>query len=404
MKDKIAEDGHSSSQELRRGLTRILCAALGVGLGISGLLTYSAGLFAGPLAQEIQLSRPAYGAIFFGATVAMCCAMPLVGRLIEARGARTTALIGAIALALGFAALSRINSVLGYALTMVLTGFFAAASTPAAHTRVIASSFSRHRGFALGLTQLGIGIAAAAIPPIVTYFIVNSGWRSGFLALAGMGLLGALPALGIPAHYKAKSADTPKGNDICTVGADRVFLVQISAFFLMALSFAGMLSHFVPMLGDSGIPLQRAAQLASLIGISVIGTRILIGWLSDRMDPTILAAASCLCCAAGCAALGFEGPAMAEIGALALGAAMGAEADLLSILTARHFPIARYSRAYAIQYAAFTLAAGVSPLWIGFLADRSGYQLPLFVCAALLSVPAALFIWLGRIKKGAQRS
>src|SRR3712207_9408181 len=61
------------------------------------------------------------------------------------------------------------------------------------------------------------------------------------------------------------------------------------------------------------------------------------------------------------------GPSLAPLGAIALGAAMGAEADLIGILTARYFPLAAFSRAYARQYAAFMVAGGVSPLWIGYL-------------------------------------
>src|SRR5690606_3612488 len=121
-------------------------------------------------------------------------------------------------------------------------------------------------------------------------------------------------------------------------------------------AFAGMLSHFVPMLRQGGMPIEQAGAMAGLIGISVIVTRLLVGWLSDRLDPSLLGAASCAVCAVGCVVLALGGPAW--LGALALGAAMGAEADLIGILTARNFVIGAYSRAYALQYAAFGIAAG----------------------------------------------
>jgi MFS family permease len=129
-----------------------------------------------------------------------------------------------------------------------------------------------------------------------------------------------------------------------------------------------------------------------MIGLSVIVTRVVVGWLADRIEPAWLGAASCIVCAAGCLALGFGGAALAPIAALALGAAMGAEADLLGILTARNFPMTAYSRAYALQYAAFGIAAGLSPVWIGYLADATGdYGAALLVSAAGLVVPVVLF-------------
>lgn len=74
---------------------------------------------------------------------------------------------------------------------------------------------------------------------------------------------------------------------------------------------------------------------------------------------------------------------------------MGAEADLIGFMTARHFPLAAYSRAYALQYGAFMLAAGLSPLWVGIIADRTaGYDIVLLACAGLLLIPICLFLLL----------
>ena len=50
--------------------------------------------------------------------------------------------------------------------------------------------------------------------------------------------------------------------------------------------------------------------------------------------------------------------------------------------------------------AAFMVAGGVSPLWIGFLADRTGdYRLPLLICSAALLVPIALFLRLPALRR-----
>jgi predicted MFS family arabinose efflux permease len=385
------DTGLSTLDELRAGAVRLVGAALGVGLGIAGLLTYNSGLFVTALREEIGLSRTTYGAIFFGATVAMCLAMPLVARLVETRGARFAALSGALMLAIGFAALSRVGSVAAYGVVMVLTGLFAAASAPVAHTRAVAQSFSRARGLALGLTQLGIGLAAALVPPLVTTLIDAQGWRAGFLALAGLALLGVVPALALPGR-NAQERGTSGGSEAAeayqTMRGQNRFRVQIIAFSTMALAFAGMLSHFVPMLLDGGVAIRDAGRLAGLIGLSVIVTRVLIGWLSDRIEPALLASASCLICAAGCLTLALGGAGMAMIGAPAL----GAEADLIAILTARNFPLGAYSRAYSVQYAAFTIAAGISPLWVGMVADATGdYRAALLACTVLLMLPAALF-------------
>lgn len=383
--------------EFAGGWRIVLTSALGVGLGVSGLLTYNAGLFARDLAGEIALSRTAFGAAFFGSTLAMAAAMPLVGWLIDRFGPRPMAAIGSLMLSLGFLALSQVWSTTAYILIMVLIGLMTATSTPVPYTRAVSAAFHRSRGLALGLTQVGIGLAAAIVPPLIATVIANHGWREGYYALGALAALGIAPALlGLPG--RSPQARKAGSESYIAVRSSRVFRLQYLAFCAMAFAFAGMLSHFVPMLREAGMPVQQAGALAGLIGLSVIVTRILVGWLADRIEPAWLGCASCLACGAGCAVLALGGPSMAPVGAIALGAAMGAEADLIGILTARHFPLAAYSRAYAAQYGGFMVAAGLSPLWMGQLADASGgYTLALIAAAGLLLIPAALFLLLPRL-------
>jgi MFS family permease len=372
-------------------------AGLGVGLGVSGLLTYNVGLFAHDLTREIGLSRTAFGAAFFGSTLAMAATMPLVGRLVDRFGPRLMAALGSVMLAAGFVTLSQVRSVTAYVLVMVIIGSLTAGSTPVPYTRVVSAAFDRARGLALGLTQVGIGLAAALVPPAIALVIARHGWQQGFFALGLLAAFGIVPALlGLPGRVRQRVP--PKKEDHVSVRSSRLFRLQYVAFCTMAFAFAGMLSHFVPMLREAGMPVERAGAFAGLIGGSVIITRIMVGWLADRIEPAWLGSASCLVCAAGCATLAIGGPAMAPVGAIALGAAMGAEADLIGILTAHHFPIGAYSRAYAAQYGGFMVAAGLSPMWMGQLADMSGgYTSALVMAALLLLLPMTLFLLLPRI-------
>ena len=381
--------------EFRSGWRVVLGAALGVGMGIAGLLNYNAGLFVEGMARDFGLTRTQYGAAFFAATLAMALAMPLVGRMVDRWGPRNAAAFGAVALALGFAMFSQVGAIGAYFAVMIAIGLFGSASAPVAFTRAVVEQFDRSRGLALGFTQLGIGLAAAIFPPLVSAQIAAHGWQWGAMVLATIALAGLVPiVLCIPARLPQSTL--PEGEAEATFRAVRrsgPFLIQLAAFSSMALAFAGMLPHFVPMLQDAGMSLPDAGALAGLIGLSVIITRVIVGWLADRIEPALLGAACCALCAAGCLALGLGGTAMAPVGAIALGAAMGAEADLIGIMTARNFPLATYSRGYALQYAAFMVAAGLGPLWVGFLADATGsYDAPVLLVALAMVVPIALFL------------
>ena len=203
--DNAGDLGERSGQEFARG-GRVLCGAtFGVGLGIAGLLTYNLGLFTTDLGQEIGLSPATYGAALLGLNLALAAAMPLVGRLVDRFGPRAIAGAGAAILAGGFFALSRTQSVAFYAAVLVAIGFCASLSAPVAHTRAVAESFRRRRGLALGITQVGIGLAAALVPPLVATQIDSGGWRSGFVLLAALAAAGIVPvALGLPGKAKPR--------------------------------------------------------------------------------------------------------------------------------------------------------------------------------------------------------
>jgi len=384
--------------EFAQGWRVLAGATFGVGLGISGLLTYNLGLFTTDLGEEIGLSPATYGAALLGLNVALAIAMPLAGRAVDRFGSRTTAALGAAVLATGFLALSRIGSVPAYAAALGLIGFCASLSSPVAHTRAVAEAFQRRRGLALGITQVGIGLAAALVPPVVASRIAADGWRSGFVLLAGLAAAGIVPILlGLPKKEGQRDERPQAEQAPGPLNSSPTLWLQLAAFTAMALAFIGIIAHFVPMLRASGVSLVRAGALAGTIGMSVIVTRLLVGWLADRVEPAWLGAASCLVCAGGALAMALGGPALAPVAALALGCAIGAEADLIGILTARNFPLASYSRAYSAQYAAFTLAGGVSPLLVGLLVEATGgYRVALLSSAAMLLPPIVLFALLAR--------
>ena len=215
--------------------------------------------------------------------------------------------------------------------------------------------------------------------------------------LAAIAALGVIPALALPGRDQAVARPVCDGGQL----RSPLFLGLLFAFGMMSLAFAGLLTHFVPMLREAGVDAPTAGKIAGAIGASVIVSRLIVGWLADRLEAPRIAAACCGLCALGCLALAWQGAAFAWVGAVALGTAMGAEADLIGYLTARYFGMANYGRLYAVQYASFMLMGGVSPLWIGALADATGgYTVPLLVTAFGLAVAIALFLRLPKVHSG----
>jgi len=379
-------------------------AVIGSASGISALLLYTNGLFVGALSREFGLTRTQFGFGVLLVTMALAAANPLVGWSVDRFGAKRPALVGLLLLSLGFVALGAfVDSVNAYLLLQAMVAFVGAASGPIAYTKIIGMTFDRNRGVALGVTMTGIGLSAAAVPPLLASVIAGHGWRTGFFALAVVPLVGALAtALLIPG---TRASTAPAANQKPAANGQaagdwvrsRVFWVMASAFAMMSLAFAGLLPHFVPMLTDGGLDPIAAGRVAGEIGLAVIASRLLVGFLLDRTFAPRIAISICIIAAAGCAAFIAKGTAAASLTAIALGLAMGAELDLMGFLVARYFGLAEFGRIYGWLYGAFIFASGLGPLWVGALRDATGnYRLSLTISAAGLIASCAVFLMLPR--------
>jgi cyanate permease len=177
----------------------------------------------------------------------------------------------------------------------------------------------------------------------------------------------------------------------------RVFWTLAATFAMMSLSFGGLLPHFVPMLGDGGLDPRTAGKIAGQIGLAVIASRLVVGFLLDRVFAPRIAMVICLVAAAGCLALLLGGISSASLTAIALGLALGAELDLMGFLVARYFGLAQFGKIYGWLYCAFIFASGFGPYWVGAVRDATGnYSLALASSAIGLVVTCAGFLLLPR--------
>jgi len=240
------------------------------------------------------------------------------------------------------------------------------------------------------------------VPPLLAVVIASQGWRSGYFALAVIPLAGALAtALLFPSPGTARTARPDTPSPARSKPADwirsRVFWTLAATFAAMSLSFGGLLPHFVPMLTDGGLTPLAAGRIAGEIGLAVIASRLVVGYLLDRVFAPRIAIAICLIAAAGSLVLILNGISAASVTAIAIGLALGAELDLMGFLVARYFGLANFGRIYGWQYCAFVLASGLGPLWVGAVRDATGTYVPALVaCVAGLCVTCIGFLMLPR--------
>jgi cyanate permease len=162
---------------------------------------------------------------------------------------------------------------------------------------------------------------------------------------------------------------------------------------------AGLIIHLVPMLIDRGMPPARAAGMAASIGLAVIASRVVVGWMFDRFHAPYVAAVFLAMPIGSCLLLGLGGPVLPA--ALMLGLAAGAEVDMLAFFTSRYAAMRNYGATYGVILGVFCLGAALGPMLVGASVDATGgYRAALIASALGLLMVVALVSRLGPYREG----
>lgn len=380
--------------ELLAGWPMLLASFLGITAGISSLYFYSAGLFLKPIALDLNLSRGQASLGPLVGTLTVALASGPAGRVLDRFGPARAGLVGLLLLSLSFLVLGIATGDL--ATYLIFTGLLAilgSLSGTLVFTRLVVGSFVRMRGLALGIALTGTGIGGTVLPRLLAPYIATEGWRAGYLLLALIPVAAAPLVWWLLRRSNVTAAPTHAPIPWTELLRDPVFRLLAGIFFLAAVGVLAVLFHFVPLLTDAGLPPARAGAIAGVIGLSVIGGRLLTGFLLDRLSAKWVAACLLLVSGLGLIILALGGTSMAILGALCTGLAAGAEVDLIAFFVARYFPLSSYGSTYGGVYGVFLVGGALGPAAAGYLYDATGgYTSALLLSACSLFASALLVL------------
>jgi MFS family permease len=395
--------------ELFSGARILLVSFVGTGIGVSTSFLLSFSIFVKPLTEELNVGRGAVSMAPLIVNIVLALLIPFVGRLVDRVGAMPVALASGVAYAAALVCLGLFTaSVWSYLGLVVLLALAGAGSTPPPYTKLVISNFDRIRGVALGIALSGVGLGTALISSLLAPYIDEHGWRSGYLmlgasVLAGVCVMAVLWAsAGKGGHAFAKagvqsSGAGPAPGELPLV-RNPVFWVVSAAFYFAAFGVLSLISHFVPMLTDSGLTLAEAGVIAGSIGLSMVAGRIVTGFLLDVVGAELLGVILFLVAAGGMLLLAFGGKDFALVAAVIAGFGIGAEIDIMAFLTGKYFGLRRYGVAYGSIYGIFLVGSSSGPAVAGFLFDHTGsYREALVVASCSLALAALLLALLGRM-------
>ena len=377
------------------------------------------GIFVIPLQLEFGWSRTEIFLSITILTLAQAFFTPFLGRLIDNYGSKKIMMPSIFTFGLLLAGIPLFvgeltDLYLFYAVIGVICG--GAAAVP--YLRLAGAWFVKKRGLAFGLIMSGGGLGFAYTPPLVQYMIDNYGWRSGYYALAAIIIVVILPLIYVFIHDRPKDLNLlPDGDtvdvDESVVVTDKeekiklgellripLFYQLFATFMLLTACLYGLFSNLVPMLLDRGMDTTDAALAASTVGITIIVSRIVIGFLLDKFFAPRVGMICFILSAIGTAMLAFGavGP-TAFLAAIFFGFSVGAELDLLAYLITRYFGVNSFGLVYGILFAAFLGGISLGPLVFGRLYDFYGsYVNILSICSGILVLTAVSMLFLPKYK------
>jgi len=374
---------------------------------ISGVTFWSPTLYVGPLEDDFGWSRAQVTAGFSIAFLMMGLTGPLVGRWVDASGARWILVTGGILVGASFLLVATTSSLWQWYLYLSINTAFRQLILFIPLQALVSRWFDRRRGFALGVLAAASAVGGLVVVPVLRVIIDQFGWETSFVvtgvAVAALfvplGLfvvrdspadMGTYPDGEMPAHREPHEPVPVKGVSLAIAMRTPIFWALTLALGIFFFSFFGFMVHQVPYYESVGISRTVAATFVAIMAGITIFSRLGIGEFADRIDRVErLAMALCASLMAGMATLlvssGYAGIAVFLVFFI-IGS--GAGPVLQPLLLMRSFGVSHYGSIMGASIVVQTTAMTFSPVIAGAIYDATGaydWVLVMFLCTFAIS-------------------
>jgi MFS family permease len=371
----------------------ILAAFVGVGVSFAPMVPFTFSLFVAPLQEAFGWKREAISNAFAIAALTVAIVSPALGSLLDRLPPRRIILPSILIFAGAMASLSLLRGhIAQYYISYLLLGIVGNGTAQLAYSRCVLTWFRKRRGLALAIVLSGSGTGSIILPIVAQHFIATHGWRSAYLALGGIALLG-LPLTAAFLRTRPSSTEhaviVEKVAGVDAALRSRIFWIIAIALMLSAFSMNALIAHLGAMLVGRGVSGTHAALALSALGIAAIVARLFTGHLLDRVSAPLVSLGVLLIAATGAAILAYAASAWAGIcGAILMGAGSGSEADVVPYMIAEYLGRSRFATLYGLSWTAYAIGGAIGPILMGRNFDTAGTYIP--VSVLMFSIPCFL--------------
>lgn len=330
-----------------------------------------------------------------------------VGWLIDKYGPRILILIGVTCGSVAFIGFGQMNTIWQFYIFSLFaaTGYICGGPLP--NQVLITRWFDKARGKAMGIAYIGVGVGGMLVPQMASRLNARFGWQ---YAMVILGLL--MIAVSFPVAWFAK--DYPQemesrhlwknGKKDPERGKERPSLskvLQSPYFYLLAIgsfcsisAVSGTSSHLKLFFSfDLNYTQAKSANILSLVLMSSIAGRFLMGWLADKIPKKFVMLLIYSLVSVSIILLHFTSiPWVIYLFAFVFGIALGGDYMIIPLMTAELFGQRILGRVMGIILTTDVIADSVSPVVIGAIRDNAISYMSSFNVLIILAALGALII------------
>ena len=380
-----------------------------------GLLFQAFGAYFVRLQQEFGWSSAALSWSFSLLRIESGLLGPLQGWLIDKFGPRSVLVVGLIIFAAGFAMLGLVDSLLDFYLAFVVIAIGSGLGGFLTLFVTVSNWFRRRRATALALSQTGASIGGIFVP-VVALALIHIGWRETAFISGAIILLVGLPLsplfrtrpelYGMVPDGRRYEPRTVETRPALQTEPEREFTareaMRTPAFWFISFGHGSALFvvgaimvHLIPhMVQKLDVPLESAAAVITVITAAQIFGLVSGGFLGDRMDKRLIAAACMVGHTVALMGIAFAGSVwLVYFFSVIHGLSWGARGPLMGAIRADYFGVKAIGTIMGLSSLIVTVGNVFGPVFAGWMRDVQGdYQMGFVILAAMTGVGTVFFL------------
>ncbi|RTZ97865.1 MAG: hypothetical protein DSY90_06130 [Deltaproteobacteria bacterium] len=389
-------DPVSAGQPGRNVYGWIIVAVCALLLAITFGISYSFGIFLPSLQAEFSWNRAGTSSIF-------SVYLLFVG-LFSIWGGRFCDRFGPRIVVLGMGIMSGLSLVLTSQVTSVWQLYFTysvlfSLGTGAMYIVAMSTAsrwISAHRAGALGIIGAGGSLGTVGIAPLSAWLISSFDWRKAYLIMGMVAWSALIPLSLFLKNKPSANAPHPAGAPPLThcenTGPSLGAMMKTQPFRLLSFSWFSyafclymVMGHLVPAMEDVGVAPFQAATALSLMTVASIPSRVIAGFVADRVEKKKVITGFSLLIAVALLFLAWASQGWHYyLFAVVFGVAYGGIDPPLAAQVGDFFGLSKVGQIMGILMISWGIGSALGPYIAGLAFDLTGTYQPAFLLSGLI--------------------